>query len=315
MQIQSSPANLIATSLATRRLRVRHGNHYAYDQPIARSAHRLHLRPIHDRRQTLVSHRLQISPDAQPIEFEDVFGNWTTRFEIEQPYRELSIVAESVVELLDADPFDFAKLSPRSMFPVTWMPWEFKVLAPYLAPIELAETQLREIYDYAMSFVTANHGDLIETLFAINLALFRDFTYVPGSTSLETTPFDVLLGRKGVCQDFANLMICMARMLNLPARYVCGYLFTGNTGESRARSDASHAWLQLYLPNVGWKGFDPTNGVLPDTNHIRMAVGRHYRDTAPTAGTLYSPAQEQLTVDVEVSPAEEYNGEVFKSSS
>ena len=287
----------------TRRLKVRHGNHYRYDLPIARSAHRLHLRPIHDRRQTLVAHRLDISAPAEPVEFEDVFGNWTTRFEIREPYTELSIVAESTVELLDIDPFAFAALSARPTFPVSWMPWEFKMLAPYLSSIELPETQLREIHDYAMSFVAGNNSDLLETLFAVNLAPFRDFTYVPGSTSLHTTPFDVLSTKRGVCQDFANLMICMARLVNIPARYVCGYIFTGNTGESRARSDASHAWVQLYLPNIGWKGFDPTNGILPDTNHIRMAVGRHYGDTAPTAGTLYSPAQEQMTIDVEVSPA------------
>jgi transglutaminase-like putative cysteine protease len=212
-------------------------------------------------------------------------------------------VAESTVELLDVDPFAFAELSVRPTLPVTWMPWELKMLAPYLASIELPETQLREIYDYATSFATANNGDLLETLFAMNLALFRDFTYVPGSTSLETTPFDVLSNKRGVCQDFANLMICMARMINIPARYVCGYIFTGNTGESRARSDASHAWVQLYLPNIGWKGFDPTNGILPDTNHVRIAVGRHYRDTSPTSGTLYSPALEHLKVDVEVKPA------------
>jgi transglutaminase-like putative cysteine protease len=103
-----------------------------------------------------------------------------------------------------------------------------------------------------------------------------------------------------VCQDFSNLFITMARLLNLPARYVCGYIFTGNTGESRAQSDASHAWVQLYIPTVGWKGFDPTNGILPHMDHVRVGVGRHYRDTAPATGTIYSQAVETMTVDVEV---------------
>src|SRR5438105_12613 len=84
--------------------------------------------------------------------------------------------------------------------------------------------------------------------------------------SLETTPYQVLVSKRGVCQDFANLFICMARLLGLPARYVCGYLHTGpSDGMSRATSDASHAWVQLYIPTIGWKGFDPTNGVLPRT--------------------------------------------------
>lgn len=286
----------------TRRLRVRHSNRYAYDQPVTQSAHRLRLRPIHDPRQSLVSYRLSVSPSVSPIEYEDVFGNWTTRFEITEPYTELLIEAESMVELLDVDPFAFAELSNRPMFPVNWMPWELKMLTPYLAPIELPETQLTELYDYAMSFATRNKHDLLETLFALNLSIFREYAYVPASTSLDTTPYDVMVNKKGVCQDFANLMICIARLLNIPARYVCGYVFTGNTGEARAGSDASHAWVQLYLPNIGWKGFDPTNGVLPTTDHVRVAVGRHYRDTAPITGTLYTPAAESLTIDVEVAP-------------
>jgi transglutaminase-like putative cysteine protease len=285
---------------AVRRLRVTHINRYSYDQPMPRSMHRLHLRPIHDRKQSLSSHRLEISAPVTPVEFEDVFGNWTTRFEINEPYTTLSITAESTVEVLDVDPFEFAKLPQRPKFPVSWMPWELKMLAPYLAPIELPETQLQEIYDFAMNFVSRNQSDLLETLFDLNLTIFREFKYAPATTSLETTPFEVLSNKAGVCQDFSNLMICVARLLNIPARYVCGYVFTGNTGTARAQSDASHAWVQLYLPNVGWKGFDPTNGVLPATDHVRMAVGRHYRDTAPISGTLYGPAIESASVDVEV---------------
>ncbi len=298
----------LAAPAAVRRLKVTHANRYSYDKPVARSSHRLHLRPVHDLRQSLLGYRLQISAGSvQPIEYEDAFGNWTTRFDINEPYTELSIVAESTIELLDVDPFAFTSILERPMFPIHWMPWEQMMLAPYLTPVELPESQLVEIRDFALHFVKENNNDLWETLFAINLSLFRDFTYVPGSTSVETTPFEVLSTKRGVCQDFANLMICMAQMINIPARYVCGYLYTGNVGESRTGSDASHAWVQLYLPNVGWKGFDPTNGVLPDTNHVRMAVGRHYRDTAPITGTIYSPAVEQLTVDVEVAPLDPQN--------
>ena len=174
------------------------------------------------------------------------------------------------------------------------------MLFPYFAPVELPETQLRELYDYAMSFVEHNNHDLMETLFAINLTLFRQYKYVPGSTGLETTPYEVFTSKKGVCQDFANLFICMARLLGIPARYVCGYVYTGNAGVVPARSDASHAWLRLYIPEVGWKGFDPTNGVLESANHIRVAYGRHYRDAAPTSGTLYSSARESMNIDVRV---------------
>jgi transglutaminase-like putative cysteine protease len=239
------------------------------------------------------------------VEFEDVFGNWATRFEINQPYTDLTVAAESTITLSGVDPFAFADRPIRPSFPLVWMPWEHMMLSPYLAPVELPETQLRELYDYAMSFVVSNHSDLMETLFAINLTLYRDYKFFPGSTRLETTPYEVFVSKKGVCQDFANLFICMARLLGIPARYVCRYVYTGNTetradGMSRTQSDASHAWLQLYIPNVGWKGFDPTNGILASTNHIRVAYGRHYRDVTPTAGTLYSSAQESMTIDVQV---------------
>ncbi len=223
----------LPTATAVRRLKVTHANHYEYDQPVVRSVHRVRLRPIHDLNQTLQSYRLQISTEVETVEFEDVFGNWVTQFEIHQPYNKLSITAESLVELLDADPFAFAAMSVRPKLPILWMPWEMKMLAPYLAPIELPDTQLAEIYEYAQSFVAQNDQDLLETLFAMNLAFFREFSYQPASTSLETTPFEVLVNKRGVCQDFSNLMICMARMLNIPARYVCGYVFTGNTGEAR----------------------------------------------------------------------------------
>jgi len=283
-----------------RRLRVRHTTRYSYDRPIARSAHRLHLRPMDDWKQVVVAHQLKVSPRVLEVEYEDVFGNWTTRFDINKPYKNLTITCESVVELLDVDPFAFAKLPMRPSFPLVWMPWERLILQPYLTPDELPETQLTELYDYAMSFVKRNKGDLMETLFAINLSLFHDYQYVPGCTTVDTTAYEVMVQRRGVCQDFANLFIMLARLLGIPARYVCGYIYTGNTGTSRASSDASHAWVQLYIPNIGWKGFDPTNGVLPQTDHVRVAYGRHYRDAAPISGTLYTPADERMTLDVEV---------------
>jgi transglutaminase-like putative cysteine protease len=213
----------------------------------------------------------------------------------------LTITSDALVEIRHPDPLAFARTLARPQFPMSWMPWEQAMLAPYLRPVELPDTQLTELYRYGMSFVEKNGGDLMETLFDLNLTLFREYAYAPGSTNLATTPYDVFVNKRGVCQDFANLFICVARLLGIPARYVCGYVFTGNVGEHRAGSDASHAWLQLYLPNVGWKGFDPTNGVLPALDHVRIGYGRHYRDVTPTAGTLYTPAQESMSVEVTVS--------------
>jgi transglutaminase-like putative cysteine protease len=290
---------------STRRLRIRHTTTYSYDSPVGRSTHRLHLRPVHDWKQTVLSHSLQIRPRVEAVEYEDVFGNWSTRFDVNEPYTELSVTAESLVEVLDVDPFAFAKLPIRPpSFPLVWMPWEQHMLAPYLTPAELPEAQLKELYDYGMEFVRRNGGDLMETLFAINLTLFREYDYLPGCTDVGTSPYDVYVSGAGVCQDFANLFITLARLLGIPARYVCGYIHTGNAGHSRAGSDATHAWVQLYIPNIGWKGFDPTNGVLPQTDHVRVSYGRNFRDATPTSGTLYGPgANETLKVEVEVEDA------------
>ena len=210
------------------------------------------------------------------------------------------VSAESQVEIYDVDPFAFASVPIRPAFPLVWMPGERLMLTPYLLPVELPETQLLELTQYAMEFVERNDRDLMETLFAINLAIHRDYTYAPGSTTVFTTPYDVFVTRKGVCQDFTNLFACMARLLGVPARYVCGYIHTGNNGVNRVGCDAAHAWIELYIPNVGWKGFDPTNGTLPHLDHIRIAHGRHYRDVAPIAGTIYTPSYESMRVDVEV---------------
>jgi transglutaminase-like putative cysteine protease len=290
---------------STRRLRIRHTTRYSYDRPIPRSGHRLHLRPIDDWRSNLLLYHLQVTPHVPVIEYEDVFGNWSQRLEVNEPYSELTIAAESLIELIDTDPFAFARLPvhPPS-WPLMWMPWERTMLAPYLTPAELPDTQLRELYDYGMDFVRRNNGDLMETLFAINLTLFREYQYRQGQTDVGTSAYQVFCTKTGVCQDFTNLFITVARLLGIPARYVCGYLYTGNAGQSRAASDETHAWVELYVPNIGWKGFDPTNGVLPQTDHVRVAVGRNYRDATPTSGTLYGPAaKETMSVQVEVTDA------------
>ena len=100
------------------------------------------------------------------------------------------------------------------------------------------------------------------------------------------------------------MFICLARLIGVPARYACGYLYTGRDHSNPRMADESHAWVQVYLPEVGWRGFDPTNGVLPQTDHVRVACGRHYRDATPTAGTVYTGSPETMTIDVTVEEAQ-----------
>src|SRR6185369_4958985 len=105
-----------------------------------------------------------------------------------------------------------------SEFPLAWLPAERVMLSPYLTPPELPDAQLRDLYDYALSFAQRNEKDLLETLFDVNLTLFRDYSYAPGTTTLQTTPFEVFTAKAGVCQDFTGLFVCLARLLGVPAR-------------------------------------------------------------------------------------------------
>lgn len=294
-----------------RLLDVTHRTVYRYKRPVERSTHSLRLAPMHDHLQHVLSHAVSITVDGEPLttqqgrEYEDVFGNRAQRLLIERPYLELAIESRATVKLLDTDPLSFRPLRARSSIPLVWMPWQRQVLQPFLLPPELPESELNELLEYAMSFVKRNDSDLLETLLDINSSIFREYAYRQGTTTVSTTPFEVYVNRFGVCQDFTNLFICLARLLGVPARYVCGYLYTGPKHENRVQSEASHAWVQVYLPEVGWKGFDPTNGILTQTDHVRVAVGRNYVDATPTSGTIYvGGGAELLSVDVVVHAAD-----------
>ncbi len=283
------------------RLSVTHRTSYRYTGPVERSAHLFRLFPMHDRLQALEECDVTVSVEGRWHDFDDVFGNRARRVVLETPYRELTVVARSRVHALDADPLGFDLRHVRTSVPLVWMPWQRTMLDPYLHPPELPESQLAELHDYAMRFVARNDGDVAGTVLDLNDAIHREYAYAQGTTTLETDAFDVYARRRGVCQDFANLFICLARLMGIPARYVCGYVFTGPSAENTRQSEASHAWVQVYLPEVGWRGLDPTNGTVTSTDHVRVAVGRNYLDATPTSGTIYvGGGGETLEVDVRV---------------
>lgn len=286
-----------------KRYTVTHRTAYQYAAPVERSHHLLRLAPKHDRLQRVISHDISISVDCQARDYEDVFGNFVRRLRVDTPYSEMIIEARSEVELLDTDPLSFRPLRARTTIPLVWMPWHRHMLNPYLHPPELPESELAELTEYAMSFVERNDYNLLDTLLDLNWTLFHEYKYEPGSTTLATTAFQVYSQRTGVCQDFANLFICLARLLGVPARYACGYVYARPTNPNQRQAEASHAWVQVYLAEVGWKGFDPTNGVLTQTEHIRVATGRVYGDATPTSGVIYAGGgAETLSVDVRVDP-------------
>ncbi|MCX5748107.1 MAG: class II glutamine amidotransferase [Proteobacteria bacterium] len=288
-----------------KRFDVTHRTVYRYKKPVERSTHLIRLKPVHDALQQVLSHELHISIPHLKRDYDDVFGNAVSRLNIETPFDEMVIESKSVVEVLDVDPLGMRPLRVRSTIPLVWMPWQRQVLDPFLLPPELPETELDELAEYAMSFVKRNDYDLLDTLLDINDSIFREYKYIQGETNLDTSAFDVYCNRRGVCQDFTNLMICLARLLGVPARYACGYIYTGPKNANQRQGEATHAWVQLYLPQVGWKGFDPTNGILTQTDHVRTAVGRNYLDATPTSGTIFvGGGGETLSVEVRVEPSQ-----------
>ncbi|MCP4476288.1 MAG: transglutaminase [Gammaproteobacteria bacterium] len=278
-----------------------HMTHYRYESPVEYSTHVFRLQPSEDHIQEVVSAVLNLSCEGEEIQYEDVFGNQSIHYSIESPYTELIIESKSRVKVFACPPDDYSLSRRRTSIPLLWMPWQRQMMMTYLLPSELPETQLIELTDYAMSFVERNDYHLLNTLEDINQTIYHDYQYIQDITLLTTTPFKVYSTRQGVCQDFANLFICLARLLGIPARYRMGYIYTGANYDNKIQSQASHAWVEVYLPYIGWRGFDPTNGCSVSQDHVRIACGRNYRDATPTSGTLFrGGGGESLIVNVEM---------------
>lgn len=283
-----------------------HRTRYQYETNVELSKHLFYLQPVDDEVQKLLSFELTITPGCDQVVFDDVFNNRGTFAVINKPYKELTVLAKSTVKVNPQAIYNGPLAMNAQKFPVAWMPWQQQALLPFLLPPELPIANLEELLEYAMTFVKRNDADFLSVLNDINRVIHEDYTYQSQSTSLDTTPYEVYVARKGVCQDFANLFICLARLLNIPARYRTGYIYTGSDYENKIQSDASHAWVEVYIPMVGWRGYDPTNGILAGTDHVRVASGRNYRDVTPTSGTIYEggSAKEIMEIDVKVTREE-----------
>lgn len=308
--VYPSILDLVATS-ERRYYAITHETNYHYKHAINVSKHLFLLHPVSDHIQNVLDYKLSVSVPGYGEFFEDVFNNIAVLYDINSPYRHLNIKSESIVVLAENPAFQSETLHQKRDIPLVWMPWQRQVMSPYLLPPELPESQLNALIEFAMSFVKRNNYDLMEVLNDINQTIYHDFKYTPNSTSLKTTPYEFYCSREGVCQDFTNLFICLARLINVPARYRMGYIYTAADYENQIQGDVSHAWVELYLPYIGWYGFDPTNGCIAEKNHVRVACGRNYVDATPTSGTIYQTASseelhEKLTTSVQVKLLTDY---------
>ncbi|WP_295984658.1 transglutaminase family protein [uncultured Variovorax sp.] len=306
-------------------LHVTHETRYEYSPPVETAQHLAHLKPLATGSQKLVSHNLSIEPaPAQRSEQADLYGNTRAFFALEATHDRLVVTAESVVET--SQPV----LSPAV---ARELPWE--------AVRERFRFRKDATFDAASEFVfpspyVPRHDDFVayarasfvpgrpafDVAMDLTERIYEDFDYDADSTEINTPAVEALAQRKGVCQDFAHIMIACFRTMGLPARYVSGYLLTQPPpGQPRlVGADASHAWVSVYLPGEDdgsggspgdWVDFDPTNGRQPGEDYVTLAIGRDYSDVSPMRGVLHGGARHTLSVGVTVQPV----GEVVDAQS
>lgn len=283
-------------------LEVRHVTQYHYERPVRESLMELRMQPQKSARQRLISFELDLDPRAQVFSYVDSFGNAVFHFDVPQAHDRLRIEARSAVEtqpdpaLPDAlDMGEWDRL--RSDF-VRGECFDFLRPHGFATPSTALDTFVQE-----KNLDVLRHRDPLTAVRALNEALYAAFDYAPGVTQADS-PIDLALGvGRGVCQDFAHIMTAVCRGWGIPTRYVSGYLFTDRKHGDRSDPDATHAWIEVFLPTLRWIGFDPTNNMPTGERHVAVAVGRDYGDVPPSLGVYKGEADSHLSVAVAVGRA------------
>ncbi|HEY0162137.1 MAG TPA: transglutaminase family protein [Edaphobacter sp.] len=280
---------------------IRHLTKFLYSQPVSESMMETRMHPRSDQNQRCLTFHLSVSPRCRVFSYRDHLANHVHHFDIPGQHPQLVIVAESLVEVQPS------AYIPSFLAPDAWAEldsiveqgdyWEM------LLPSEFAQPT-NALDDLAKQFDLRRRDDPLMVLHQLNQQIFEYFDYKPKSTKVDS-PIDLALETKaGVCQDFAHVTIALIRSkLRIPCRYVSGYLYHGSDDQDRSISSATHAWVEVLLPQLGWVGFDPTNWLVTGERHIRTAIGRDYADVPPTRGMFRGNAASELTVAVRVTPS------------
>jgi transglutaminase-like putative cysteine protease len=285
------------------RYAITHLTHFAYDSPISESHMEVRMQPLTGGGQTCLRYDLQVEPRARAHGFRDHLSNWVDYFSVPGRHQSLVITARSEVEL------DRPTERPRSLDAAAWdeidgwaasdAHWDLRHPSVFAAwsPALIA-------YGDSMPAARTRAADPLSAAREIVSAVHREFEYAPYSTRANSTIDEALAARCGVCQDLAHVTVSLLRRLKLPARYVSGYMApSANGGSELTAASATHAWVEVLLPHLGWIGFDPTHDVEAGERHVRVAVGRDYADVPPTRGVCKGAAGSTLTVSVDIRPA------------
>lgn len=285
--------------------RITHETSYGYNEPVSLCHNEAHLILRNSDNQICTHRQLKIDP-LPAIEHEriDFFGNVVNYFSIQTPHTTLRVTATSEIQIQSLEMLPNLSASPpweqvsetikNSLDPVTLEAREFILDSPFITVDDSLKT-------YALPSFTPDRP-LLEAVNDLMNRVYTEFSYDPHFTTIITPLSEVLEHRRGVCQDFAHLMIGCIRAMGLPARYVSGYLETlPPPGQEKLQgSDASHAWLSVYVPEQGWTDFDPTNNQIPTAQHITTAWGRDYSDVTPLKGIIFGGGEHTLMVSVDV---------------
>ena len=294
------------------RYRLSHTTSYNYEDGVTFCHNIATLKPKSMLGQNVVKYELEITP--KPTEFSeklDFFGNTITRFSIQEYHKKLKVVAVSTIEkdytlipdiyqslsgksITLNEGLDLLKAQNAELFDVRQFILE-SVLIANITP---------EIRAYAeVSFQP--HRSIFDATFELMQRIYTEFEFNPNVTNVATPIHEVIMEKKGVCQDFAQIAIACVRSVGLPARYVSGYIETlpPPGKEKLIGADASHAWFSVYIPTFGWVDFDPTNNQIPKNQHIITAYGRDYYDVPPLKGVIYSSGNNKMKVAVDIRPA------------
>ena len=279
---------------------IRHVTRFHYSSAVSESVMELRMRPRTEGRQRCLRHELQITPRVHINNYRDHLGNTIHHFDVPGQHSRLSLISESVVEVLPPEDL------PASLPMTGWEEserlfaasehWEMQSESQFARETEL-------LLEFRDELKLDRRFDPLTTLRQLNEQLYSAFEYRPRSTRADSPIDECLQKRGGVCQDFAHIMTALIRGLRIPCRYVSGYIFQSatDTDKYRSPSGATHAWVEAYLPGLGWVGFDPTNNLLAGEGHIRTAIGRDYADVPPTKGVFRGTAASELSVSVRVS--------------
>jgi transglutaminase-like putative cysteine protease len=276
------------------KLRITHLTEYRYAALVSGNSNELRLTPVQSRWQQVPFFLLRILPSTRLRKFQDFYGNQVTYFDVEEAHRQLVIEATSSVNTLDR----YSEGEPASV-PLEALKTadDEGRLQPFLQPSGPVEVP-PEIWRAAVD-VRSNFTDVFALAKGLMDYVYRSCRYVPGVTDVHTTTTQFFEGRAGVCQDFSHLMLALCRSLQIPARYVSGYVYDLKRKDIRG-AHASHAWVEVWVPGSGWNGLDPTNNCLTHEHYVVVAVGRDYEDIAPVRGSFWGPAEREMRVSVHI---------------